>query len=89
MEGFLQISTVIRERDFIVFITQDDISHQDQLKMKDLCAEISQSTDAIIAIFPERVYRNMEKLSLVELIELREILDNAIQNLVERDGLEE
>lgn len=85
--SFKQHREVIRERDFIVFVTQNGITEQDEIKMREICEEISEDTEATIAVFPDRVYKEMHKLPLLELIQLREILDRAIQDLIERDSM--
>ena len=84
---FKQYNKVIRERDFIVFVTQDGITEQDEIKMREICEDISEDTEATIAVFPDRVYKEMHKLPLLELIQLREILDRAIEDLLERDAM--
>ena len=81
--------TSVKEKDLVLFITQDDITPEDEVKIKQLCEGLADDLEASIVVIPETVLKEARKLDIESLITLREVFDKAIRAYIERDAIPE
>lgn len=86
---YQEYRTTVKGKDLVLFITQDDISLEDEIKIKQLCEDLAEDLEASIVVIPENILKEAKRLDIESLITLREVFDQAIRAYIERDAIPE
>jgi len=82
-----QIMVRAGRHDLIALVVRDDMSEGHMEELLEMADGISDSTGASLAIFPEGVLSDVKNYSLLDLIELRDQIDNTIRFMAERQSI--
>lgn len=88
--GWLPLSQIMVRagpNDLIALVVRDDMSEAHTEELMEMADGISDSTGASLAIFPEGVVSDVRNYSLLDLVELRDQLDEAIRFMSERQSV--
>jgi hypothetical protein len=69
-------------RDVIIFFVPGDVDPEDMYCYQEIVEEISQANGATVALLPEDLFLSAKNYDLLELIELKEELEEVIQLLI-------
>ena len=80
-DDLLQIwRTRPEQGDIMLLVVREGISEKDLQGLSEVFLEVAEETQATMLVLKETVFENLEALNLVELLQVRDYLDDAINN---------